>query len=267
LNRFLKIFLRLLTVAGFLALAVLFVVVLSSAVSHQRQAVCSGTTIQIDTYNGSEFLTVQEIKSRIDYLTGGTAEGTLLSGVDFSALEKDIEKNPYIDNAEVYTDQTHRIVAQIIQRRPIMRVINSDGVSYYVGEKNERIPLHHTFTPHVIVALGNVELHTDTKRDSTVRNALFNLVNYIRSDDFLNAAIDQVVVLPSNEFDLIPRVGNHVIHFGWPADDVAGKFNRLKTFYKEGLTKVGWEKYKAINLKFDGQVIGERSDTTNNIIH
>ena len=36
------------------------------------------------------------------------------------------------------------------------------------------------------------------------------------------------------------------------------KLEKLKVFYKEGLTKVGWDKYSVINLKYKGQVVCER---------
>jgi cell division protein FtsQ len=53
---------------------------------------------------------------------------------------------------------------------------------------------------------------------------------------------------------LVPRIGNHLIELG-RADNLDGKLDKLKRFYKEGLNKVGWNKYKTLNIEFDKQVI------------
>ncbi len=265
MQKFWRILKKILTIASVLAGATLFVIVLTSAIQKQNALVCKSVQIKIDYESGLAFLTETEMTNRLDYLCGGRAVGKTLSRLDFHAIEKEIEKNPFVENAEVYTNQEQAIIVDIIQKRPILRVINNDGVSYYIGEKNERIPLNNIFTVHVAVALGNIVTHADTKRDSTVQAALYNLIQFVRKDEFLNAMIDQVYVNDNGDFDLIPRTGGHVIHFGNPVDSMKEKFERLKIFYKEGLTKIGWNKYKAIDLQFEGQVVCEKQDTTNRI--
>ncbi|MBL0100570.1 MAG: hypothetical protein IPP49_11445 [Saprospiraceae bacterium] len=34
------------------------------------------------------------------------------------------------------------------------------------------------------------------------------------------------------------------------------KFNKLKIFYRDGLPKLGWSRYKTLNLKYANQVTG-----------
>jgi cell division protein FtsQ len=177
-------------------------------------------------------------------------------------MEREIRKNPFVYQAQVFTDQSQNVVVDIVQKRPILRVINNDGVSYYISEKNDRIPLSDNFTTHVAIALGNIETHRDTKRDSSVQTALYNLVQFVRKDEFLNALVDQVYVYENGDMDVIPKVGGQTIRFG-AADDMAAKFERLKIFYNEGLKKVGWTKYKTIDLRFKDQVVCEKRDTTN----
>jgi len=54
-------------------------------------------------------------------------------------------------------------------------------------------------------------------------------------------------------------LGNHTIVFG-SADQIENKFEKLKTFYIKGLNAVGWEQYKKINLKYEGQIVAEKND-------
>ena len=38
-------------------------------------------------------------------------------------------------------------------------------------------------------------------------------------------------------------------------DNLAEKFDNLRAFYEQGLSKYGWNKYKTINLKFKNQIV------------
>jgi hypothetical protein len=48
-------------------------------------------------------------------------------------------------------------------------------------------------------------------------------------------------VLPSGELELYTKLGYHTIAFGRADDTMKEKFEKLKVFYREGLTKAGWE--------------------------
>jgi cell division protein FtsQ len=61
------------------------------------------------------------------------------------------------------------------------------------------------------------------------------------------------------EFEMIPVVGNHIIKLG-NGQDIAQKFNRLFIFYKEVLSRTGFNKYKTIDVRYAGQVIGGKSE-------
>ena len=80
--------------------------------------------------------------------------------------------------------------------------------------------------------------------------------------EFLKAIgtnIEQLYVDNYNDILLIPKVGNHTIVFG-SADHIEDKFETLKTFYLKGLNAVGWDQYKKINLKYEGQIVAEKND-------
>ena len=265
MQKFWRIMKKVLLVATVLSATVLFVIVLTSAIKKQNQLVCKNIQVKVDYDSGLAFLTENEIKDKINYLCGGAIAGKPLSRIDFSGIEKTVKKNPFVNDCEVFVDQEQNVVVDIVQKRPVMRVINNDGVSYYISEKNERIPLSDNFTSHVAIALGNVETHKDTKRDSAVQAALYKLILFVRKDEFLNALVDQVYVRENGEMEMIPRIGGQTIVFGAVDEHVAEKFDRLKIFYNEGLRKVGWDKYKTIDLRYKDQVVCEKRDTTNKL--
>lgn len=261
MKKFWRILKKILTIAAVLSCASLFVVVLTSAIQKQKQLVCKNLTVKIDYDSGLAFLSESEIKERINYLSGENIIGKEIARVDFKTLEREVEKNPFVDKAEVFVDQQQNVTVEVIQKRPILRILNNDGVGYYISEKNERIPLCDKFTSHVAVAIGYVEMHRNAKRDSTVQTALYNLCQYIRKDEFLNALVDQIYVNENDELDVIPKVSGHIIHFGKAEENMKEKFDRLKIFYNEGLRKVGWAKYKTIDLRYKNQVVCEKRDS------
>ena len=71
--------------------------------------------------------------------------------------------------------------------------------------------------------------------------------------------VEQIHVTPKQEIVLVPRIGNHIIEIG-KADNLEKKLAKLEEFYKEGLNKVGWNKYNKINIEFDKQVICTKKD-------
>jgi len=261
MKKFWNILKKVLLILSGLAVVVLFVFVLTSSVQHQNQLVCNAIQVNIDYEKGVSFLMDSDVKQKMDYLSGGSLVGKVLSSVDFRTLEKELEKNPFVEKAEIYTDQEQVVHINVIQKYPILRVINNDGVGYYISDKGEKIPLSDKFTAHVPIALGVVETHEDLYGDSIVLTQLFELTEYIRKDTLLNALVDQIYVHENGEFDIQPKFGYHTIVFGKVDEMMGDKFDRLKLFYQKVLAKFGWEKYQTVNLKFKNQVVCEKRDS------
>jgi cell division protein FtsQ len=89
---------------------------------------------------------------------------------------------------------------------------------------------------------------------SFVANELLKIASYVDKQMFWKAQIEQIFVTRDNEFILIPKIGNHKILLG-DANDLEIKFDKLFVFYKEGLSRVGWNKYATIDIRFDKQVV------------
>lgn len=235
-----------------------FVVILTAAVQKQRGLVCKGVHADVHFENGINFISAEDVVAKINELSGGQIEGKPLSAVDFRTLERELRRNPYVDHAEVYSDQQQIVHASVTQKQPLIRVINNDGVSYYISDKNERIPLSDNFTANVLLAIGTVETREDLYGDSIILDELYHFAKYVSADSFLNAMVDHVTVNVRGELDIHPKWGGHVVEFGRADEQMAEKFDRLKIFYREGLAKMGWEKYSRVNVKYNGQVVCER---------
>lgn len=237
-----------------------FVLLLTSAVEKQTELTCTNRYIHIDFDSGLSFLTQKEIEEKIDNLIGKPLQQQKLSEINLQAIETMLEKQPYVDSAEVYFNQQRAMVVNVKQKRPILRIINNDGVGYYLSDKSETMPLSNSFTPRVLVATGVVQSYVESKRDSLVKVGLCRLVEELEKDTFLNALTNHLNVLENGEVELIPVIGNQIIQLGKPMQNTENKLQRIKIFYTEALPRLGWSRYKTVNVKFDNQVVCQKAE-------
>ncbi len=161
-------------------------------------------------------------------------------------------------------DGTLKIYAD--QRDPVMRVMPDEGGDFFVDEDGVVVRKRNLYNPRLHIVGGNINITNamlegvsvlDTSIKNTILRDIYYLVDYINKDDFWSAQVDQIFVDRDDEIDLIPRVGNHVIHLG-SAENFSGKLRNLEAFYDKVLPEVGWNKYSLINLEFRDQIVCKR---------
>lgn len=90
---------------------------------------------------------------------------------------------------------------------------------------------------------------------------LLTFVERVEDDDFWRSEVVQIIArtTPSGalEVDLVPRSGRFRIRFGRLENEEA-KFDKLLDFYRRGLSKVGWDTYRTIDVRFGNQVVCRR---------
>lgn len=196
-----------------------------------------------------------------------SAFGHPFSGINKLKIAKIIEENiAQVKEVGVYRAIDGTICINIKQRNPLLRIINQYNQSYYIDTDEYVVPMSQHWSPRIIAANGEIPEQLYTNRaiplDSIyekidyryhILKELYTLASYISKDELLKAQIEQIYV-SNNEYELIAKVGTHVIYFG-KADNIETKFFNLKTIYHKGFANLGWQKYKAINLKYSNQVI------------
>jgi hypothetical protein len=94
-------------------------------------------------------------------------------------------------------------------------------------------------------------------QDSEFR-ALRDFILTISGDSFWSAEVVQVVVTGGGErpmqLAIIPRSGRFTVDLG-TMENLTKKLKTLRRFYNNGLSNVGWNKYRNISLRYDGQVV------------
>jgi len=228
---------------------------------------CKEIVIHVDDSLGNSFVQRQDIAQLIRDKFGNL-EGKLLYSINISLLEKIIDSNPFVLKAQVFSTVDGKLEVEVKQRTPIVRIINTFNESFYIDDRGTLMPMSDKFSAHVPVANGNIfnreteqrirrvteQEIRDTSFSATLLEKIFMVSDYVRTHDFWNAQIEQIYINAAGEIELIPRVGNQTILFG-DESELEKKFEKLYTFYKEGLSKTGWNQYKTINVTFKDQVV------------
>jgi len=232
--------------------------------------ICRQYSINIDWGTADVLVTKDDIYNVVKQ-TGQPLKGQSIGYIDAERIESTLKKQPYITNANVFITIDGKVVIDVTQSQPVLRIFNQKGESFYLDALGHLLPLNPAFSARVIVANGFIDEPYSRKADylqdsikmkdslefHSVVNHLLKLSLYIQKDQFLKALIEQIYVDKNGEIELIPRIGNQTILFG-NVENIPEKFNRLKVFYLMGLNKTGWNKYNVINIKFKNQVIGTK---------
>ncbi len=257
MKKFFRIAKKILTLLLWIGGSVGFVVLASAAITKQGDIACKRLHIQLDNDQGLFFVDEDDVRLAFTKQNGSQPEGKPIKTLDLAMLEQELERNPYIANADLYADIKGDLHVSIKQKEPLVRIINNNGVSFYIDKKGYKIPVSSKFTSRITVATGFInptQVKDGKVADSTVLNDLYQLALFLENDPFHKALVEQIYVDERGEFEIVPMIGSHTVLIG-RADDLEGKFKRLMIFYKEVLTNVDEAQYRTVNVKYKDQII------------
>jgi cell division protein FtsQ len=239
---------------------VIITVILIGAIARKRKSYPTSTEVNVVALaNGEKLISEGDVRQALLRAFGNDLENTEIAELDVERMERVMEEDPFVEDAEIYVDQNNILHVEIRQRAPMLRVLDQNGGNYYIDEKGVKMPPSPNFTARVLVATGNVAPYTPEfmqKKRNTLKD-LVTITKTILKDDFLADYIQQIHINNAGEFILVPLVGDQKIILG-NARRLDNKFQRLKTFYKKAMPYVGWKQYESINLKYSGQVVCKR---------
>lgn len=255
---------KVINISIWLSLAIGVVVIYGFAQKSQQNTICKNVDIDIEVKDENVFVEREDILKLAEE-AGNKLQNDKTSAIDVYKLEKIVRNHPSVQSADVFMDINGNVTIKVTQRKPIVRVYNFKGESFYIDEEGKLMPLSQNYTARVPIANGKIlesynafypydfDDINDTLLKKTSLFGIYRLAKYINLNDFWKAQIEQIYI-NENKIELIPKVGNQTIVFG-DTSDVEDKFNKLMFFYKEGLNKVGWNKYKIIDLQYKNQVV------------
>jgi cell division protein FtsQ len=214
--------------------------------------------ISIENVHENHYLDDKDVY-KLMQLDMDNLRGSDISQLNFNEIEERIRQNPYVGDAELFSDLKGTLMVNVYLRRPIARIVQSDAPDAYIGEDGTIMPVSDKFNSRVVLVSGDFVpklIKLDNILEIEEGKDLMDMLNVIRDDSFWSAQIAQIDIGAKGNTVLFPQVGDETIEFGKP-ENLEVKFRKLKIFYKEILPRVGWNKYDRINVQYEGQVVAE----------
>lgn len=181
--------------------------------------------------------------------------GTPINTLNLAALEQNLERTAWINNAELYFDNQLVLQVRIEQRVPIARVFTVSGQSFYVDKVAKKLPLRQLSVLRLPVFTGFTSDQDILSRpDSMLLQNIVQFATVIKEDSFFSAQIAQINIASNGDFELTPTLGDHTVLLGG-IDHLENKLDRLYTFYKKIWVPAGINAYQVIDLRFNNQVV------------
>lgn len=235
--------------------------------------------VMVDAPEGVHFIDENAVREQVLTSVDGVI-GTAVGDVDVVTIEAQLRNIGCVAKANVYHTMDGVLHVVVKQREPIVRVINSDGSSFYIDREGWTMPMSANYTARVLVVTGQlfepfaqqvIDLRSasDSLRQATRSDEIYRLARTITADPLWNSLFDQAVVDANGEFELIPRIGGQRVKVG-QVDPRYGEGTRagsrmldqrlakLKTFYQQGIPQADWRRYSVIDTRFADQVVCTR---------
>jgi len=236
-----------------------------AAMQAQDGSNCKGYEIRIRGAQGggSLFTSEEQIVKLLKEASGGNIKGQRKSGFNLPRIEDLLEQSSWVYNAELYFDNKDILRVNVTERKPLARVFTGNGQSFYMDEAGKQIPLSDKISLDVPVFTGYPNPKIMNAADSALLENMIAAASFINSDSFWVSQVSQIDIHKCGSdcwnMEMIPVVGNHRVDLG-DGSDIASKFHRLYLFYDQVLKRTGFDKYKRVDVQYNGQVVGIRGD-------
>lgn len=252
----------------FLVLLVIYLAILSGSIT-DRENTARITDLKVyimDSIN-YQFISVADVTDMLDRYDLQPI-GKPTQELNLKDIEGYLKESQIIKSAEVYITEPGILNVDITQKNPFIRIMKPDGRGYYLDREGHIIALSENFSPFVMIASGNIREPFSIQQTANIFSMnydslagsqrtlydLYKLALFIDDNELWKSQIEQIFVNRNNDFELVPRVGPHIIEFG-KAENIEEKFENLRLVYTQGFRNLGWNQYVRINLKYKNQVV------------
>ena len=210
---------------------------------------CQGVLITVHDTSEIHFVTPQELSAELGDLPSRALD-TRLADIEIDSIERMFNLFDKIERVNVNILTSGKLLIDVWPMRPVARIFDSAGQSYYINRAGKRIAAEPGYFLDVPVVKGDFS-------PTFPATSLIPLIDYIEADPDWRDAISMIEARSSGDIILVPVIRGHVINMG-DTTNFADKFRRLKLMYSKVMSSKGWDFYKEISLKWRGQVVGVR---------
>jgi len=163
-----------------------------------------------------------------------------------SKLESMLSQDAMLEQAEVYVTVDGQLRAELTQKQPWARVVDSTR-AYYIDRRGVTMPLSGLHTARVPLVTGEINPQTI--------KACHELLSFARQNKVLREQLIGVHIEKNAQFTLALATVDYQVHLG-DLSDLEGKMARFVAINNKLAQDTVPARYKKIDLSFDHQAIG-----------
>ena len=222
---------------------ILFGFLLSFSLKRHNNASMEKVSVNMVYPQGTDKVYFIDEKNVKDFIKNSNPSKRI-GDINIPTLEKEINRFPSVDSANVYLNLNGNLNIDIVQRVPAFR-LQKGGQDFYVDIKGNEFPISKIYSHPVMLVTG------DVKRNEYLK--LAELVKKIDEDDFSNRYFIGITK-EKNSYNLLTSEGNFKVEIG-NLDNIDFKVKGFKTFVEKFLVYQEPEKYNKISVRFDNQIV------------
>ncbi len=239
------------------------------AVRQQKAVICHDLQVEVIDSIELGFVTPEAVKNMLRENKFAYFSKTI-EQINVDSLEKFLLSKSLIARADVTMNADGVLNIKILQRHPIVRIITSNQQDFYIDNNGYIFQWYKDYTANVLTVTGDFDINLPKNYRGSIDsvnlsqggseqwlNGLFTLAKVLNDSEYWNQQFTQVYVRSITDIELIPRVGKYIVKMG-DLERLEYKLYKLQIFYQKGIQLKGWNYYKAINIAFGDQVIGEK---------
>lgn len=224
----------------------------------QDRLMCKSVIIDINNDHENYFMDESEVMSLLN-ATQPAMIGAPTGDLNLKQIERKLMNDRHIEDAQLFVDLKGNIVVNVELRRPIARIVRSNGPDAYIAEDGTIMSVSNKYTSRVVLMTGGFGEILFTKENvAEVEQGplVLDMIRFINNDTFWRAQVAQLDISRGGDIRILPQVTGQLVEFGG-AEEFEKKFSKLMIFYKKILPQRGWTKYEKVNVKYEGQIIAE----------
>ncbi|GAB4347714.1 MAG: hypothetical protein OHK0038_27530 [Flammeovirgaceae bacterium] len=243
--------------AVYIALVLLLIALMAGFNMPQYEP--QGFIINIQDHTEFHFINQYDVEKMINDIR--KKDSTVSRNEHFSLkdLEDRLRAMEFVREAEVSRDLKGNLIVDVLQDKPVARIITENGNSGYITQDKEIIPLSDHYTSRVLVVTGDGadSLFVQGFFETEKGKLLYEMIDFINNHPIWSLQISQIDLNPQLEITLFPQIGKQQIEMGAPKK-YKQKFKKLELFYKQIVPYKGWNTYDKIKLQYDNQIVCEK---------
>lgn len=249
-------------IVGFLLIVGFFVLV-SFAKNEQDKKLVKKVDVSINATKGDPFMDNDDVMNLV-YSRQDTLVGKPLGSLHLSEIENLLSQETSIKNAEAYVEHNGDVHLKVELKKVIARIKPDSTSGFYVDEDGGTMGWLTKYSPRVLIITGYLNnynrylkdtlVDSDLSTHSKLVNDVYEFAKYVNKDSFWRSQIAQVYINEKGDAIIIPLIGNEEFVFG-ELTNYKTKLNKIKRYYEEIAPKLGWNKYREVNVKFEKQIV------------